>query len=54
MAIGLEPKTVDNILKNEKVIKSLNEVLEMGGVKECQKEMGALLYALSTKCKPKH
>ena len=54
LAIGIEPKTVQNILTNEKVTKSLLEVLDGCGVKECPKEMGSLLYAVSTKCKPKH
>ena len=53
-AIGLKAETVTNMLKNKKTTASLNEVLDMSGVTECAKEMGALLYALATKLKPLH
>ena len=54
LAIGLEAKTVQGMLTNEKVTASLLEVLDQVGVTECPKEMGSLLYAVATKCKPKH
>jgi hypothetical protein len=54
LAIGIEPKTVDNIIKNDKVVANFEQVLDMAGVKECPKEKGNLLYALTTKGKNLH
>ena len=54
LAVGIEPKTVENILKNKKVTESFMEVLTMGEVTTAPKEKGALLYALATKLKPVH
>lgn len=54
LAIGIEAKTVDNILKNQKVVANFAEVLDLAQVKECPKEKGALFYALTTKGKNLH
>jgi hypothetical protein len=54
LAIGIEAKTVDNILKNDKVVANFETVLDLAGVKECSKETGNLLYALTTKGKNLH
>ena len=51
LAIGIEAKTVDNILKNAKVMEMFETVLNLSGLKECPKEKGALLYSLTTKGK---
>jgi glutaminyl-tRNA synthetase len=51
LAIGIEPKTVENILKNKAVVAKFEEVLDIAGIKECAKEKGALLYGLTTKGK---
>ena len=49
LAVGIVPNTVDNIVKNKKVSERLAEVLNIAGVKECDRTIGNLLYALSTK-----
>jgi hypothetical protein len=54
LAIGIESKTVDNILKNDKVVANFETVLDLAGVKDCPKETGNLLYALTTKGKNLH
>jgi len=54
LAIGIEAKTVDNIIKNDKVVANFEQVLDLAAVKECPKEKGNLLYALTTKGKNLH
>jgi len=49
LAIGIEEKTADNICKNDKLKKRFPEVLDMAGVTECKKAVGALIYQLVTK-----
>ena len=51
LAIGIEAKTVDNILKNDKVVANFQTILDLAGINECSKEKGILLYALTTKGK---
>ena len=53
-AIGMQPDTIKNRLKNKKKTESLIEVLDLGQVSECPKEKGALLIALADKFKPNH
>jgi len=53
-AIGMQPDTIKNMLKNKKATASLLEVLDLGGVTDCVKEKGALLNVLSNKLKPNH
>ena len=48
-AINLDPKVVDSIVKNKKVCLRLKEVLAAGGVTECPKAVGNLLYMTATK-----
>jgi hypothetical protein len=54
LAIQIESKTVDNILKNDKVVAQFELILDMAGVKECSREKGNLLYAVTTKGKNLH
>lgn len=51
LAIGIEAKTVDNILKNDKVVANFETILNLAGINEAPKEKGILLYALTTKGK---
>jgi len=53
-AIGMQPDTIKNLLKNKKATASLLEVLDLGEVTDCAKEKGALLNALANKLKPLH
>lgn len=48
LAIGLEPKFVQQTLKNPKITKSLLEVLDASKVASCDKKIGALLYSLAS------
>lgn len=50
--IGIAENTIKDILKNEKVTTKFMQVLDWADVKECPKEKGALLYAVTTKVKP--
>lgn len=49
LAIGLDPKVVDSIIKNKKVSLRLKEIVDLAGVKDCTKSIGNLLYQASTK-----
>lgn len=49
LEISLDPKTVESTLKNNKVTKRLLEVIEVAGIKECNKTIGNLLYLQATK-----
>ena len=51
IAIGIEAKTVANILKNKSVTDKFMEVINIAMINECPKEKGALLYAATTKSK---
>jgi len=51
LAIGIDSKTVDNIIKNDKVVANFEVILDIAGIKECPKKQGDLLYALTTKGK---
>ena len=52
LAIGIEPKTVDNILKNKALTEKFVKVLDFAKTTECPKEKGALFYAMASKPKP--
>lgn len=52
LAIGIEQKTATNICKNDKLQKRFPEVLDLAGVTECKKAVGALIYQLVTKVPP--
>jgi len=52
LAIGIEAKTVANILKNKNVTEKFMEVLNIANLNDFPKEKGALLYAVTTKVKP--
>uniref|UniRef100_A0A7S3J4C7 glutamine--tRNA ligase n=2 Tax=Euplotes harpa TaxID=151035 RepID=A0A7S3J4C7_9SPIT len=47
--ISIEEKTVKNIIKNAKVSKKLKELIDLGEIKTANKNVGNLLYLLSTK-----
>lgn len=47
--ISIEEKTVKNIIKNAKVSQKLKELVEIGGIQTADKNVGNLLYNLSTK-----
>lgn len=49
LAIGLDPKVVDNTLKNKKVTQKLNDVIATAGVDTLPKAKGQLLYDVATK-----
>ena len=49
LAIGLDPKVVDNTLKNKKVTQRLKEVIDTAGIKNADKHHGNLLYQAATK-----
>ena len=49
LAIGLDPKVVENTLKNKKVTQRLAEVVSLAGIKEANKNIGNLLYGVATK-----
>ena len=49
LAIGLDPKVVDNTLKNKKVTERLTNVISLAGIKEANKNIGNLLYNIATK-----
>lgn len=49
LAINLDPKVVENTLKNKKVSMKLKEVIDVAGIKEASKQVGNLLYQLATK-----
>ena len=51
--ISIEEKTVKNIIKNAKVSQRLKELIELGEIKTADKNVGNLLYNLSTKL-PEH
>ena len=51
-AIGIEANTIQNILKNQKLCAKFMEVLDIAGVSSCNKEKGALFYAVASKVKP--
>lgn len=51
-AIGIEANTIQNILKNQKLCAKFMEVLDIAGVNSCNKEKGALFYAVASKVKP--
>ena len=51
LAIGIDSKTVENIIKNDKVVANFEVILDIAGIKECPKKQGDLLYALTTKGK---
>ena len=44
LAISIDPKVVDSITKNKKVSQRLKEVIDLGEVKESNKNVGNLLY----------
>lgn len=47
--ISIEPKTVKNIIKNAKVSHRLRDLIDLGDIKTADKNVGNLLYNLSTK-----
>jgi len=49
LAISLDPKSVTQILKNEKLCVKLEEVLIEGDIKETDKNTGNLLYSVASK-----
>ena len=53
-AIGMQPDTIKNTLKNKKVTAALLDILTIAEVSSCPKEKGALFNALATKLKPMH
>ena len=53
-AIGMQPDTITNTLKNKKVTAALLDILERSEISSCSKEKGALFNALATKLKPVH
>lgn len=40
LAINLDPKTVDSIIKNKKVSQRLKEVLDTAGITSAEKHIG--------------
>jgi hypothetical protein len=44
LAISIDPKVVDDILKNKKVVSNLSKLLLLGGVTQSDKVVGNLLY----------
>ena len=51
-AIGMQPETITNLLKNKGKTAALIEILDLCGVTECPKQKGSLLQAVATKLKP--
>lgn len=49
LAVGLDPKVVENTLKNKKVTQRLQEVLALAGISSANKTVGNLLYGVATK-----
>jgi len=50
LGFKIDPKTVQNILKNAKVSKKLTHLINLTGHHEGSKAAGELLYNMSTKC----
>nr|ATA66951.1 glutaminyl-tRNA synthetase [Saccharum hybrid cultivar]QCS40596.1 glutaminyl-tRNA synthetase [Saccharum hybrid cultivar] len=49
LALGLDQRTAENALVNNKVTANLAAVIAEAGIKECDKSVGNLLYAVATK-----
>nr|CAB3475950.1 unnamed protein product [Digitaria exilis] len=49
LALGLDQRTAENALVNSKVTANLAAVIAEAGIKECDKSVGNLLYAVATK-----
>ncbi|ONM29183.1 Glutamine--tRNA ligase cytoplasmic [Zea mays] len=49
LALGLDQRTAENALVNAKVTANLAAVIAEAGIKECDKSIGNLLYAVATK-----
>lgn len=49
LSIGLDKRTAENALVNQKVTSNLTAVIEEAGVNECSKTIGNLLYMVATK-----
>ncbi|OEL25456.1 Glutamine--tRNA ligase [Dichanthelium oligosanthes] len=49
LALGLDQRTAENALVNSKVTANLAAVIAESGIKECDKSVGNLLYAVATK-----
>ncbi|URE10189.1 glutaminyl-tRNA synthetase [Musa troglodytarum] len=49
LAIGLDKRTAENALVNQKVTANLTAVIDEAGVNECSKTIGNLLYMVATK-----
>jgi len=49
LALGLDQRTAENALVNAKVTANLASVIAEAGIKECDKSVGNLLYAVATK-----
>ena len=45
LAIGLEPKFVQQTLKNPKITKTLTEVLQAASVTKCEKKTGGYFFS---------
>jgi hypothetical protein len=51
LAIGLPESKVKNIVKNKKLAERFMQILDIGNVTTCEKEMGSLFEACATKVK---
>ncbi|CAO2181181.1 unnamed protein product [Urochloa humidicola] len=49
LALGLDQRTAENALVNSKVTANLSAVIAEAAIKECDKSVGNLLYAVATK-----
>ena len=54
LAIGIDAKTIANIIKNKAVTTKFVDMLVNNNITECEKKKGDMLYACATKLKANH